>query len=194
MTNFTIKLRRFLLKLLYPITQRLGKVHAPWSHRAIKSYHYREIRKLIRPGDVFLLQKSGELSNLFIPGFWGHASIYCDKDRVVEAVGIGVVNTDLIDALLSRDAVMVRRPKFATPAEQKKAADWALQQIGAEYDLFFDPGNKAFYCSELIWMAYEKTMGVTPFTLRQTLGLNTVTPEDIANANDKWETIYDSRN
>lgn len=190
-------LRRTLLRIAFPVTQYIGKVHSPWSNRKLKSKHYHEVKAILRPGDAIVVQKSGELSNLFIPGFWGHVSMFCgfegDMAYVIEAVGKGVVVTDLIDAIMSRDAVVVSRPRFATPEQSLAAAAWAKEQLGKEYDLFFNPKNDAFYCSELIWLAYQNTMGETPFTLRQTLGVNTVTPEDIVNATTKWEIVYDSR-
>lgn len=193
----SFSLRRTILRTTYPLTRYLGDVHAPWSRRKLTSEDYHEVRTLLRSGDVILLTKKGEFSNLLIPGYWGHAAMYCgiqgSAAYVVEAIGKGVVKTDLIDTVLSRDALMICRPKYATPAQSNKASEWAKDQIGKDYDLFFNPNNDAFYCSELIWLAYQNTMGETPFTLRKTLGVDTVIPQDIANATTKWEVIYDSR-
>ena len=193
----SFNLRRTILRTTLPITRFLGDIHAPWSRRKLTSKHYHQVREMLRPGDAILVFKDGELSNLFIPGYWSHSGIYCGIEGsiayVVEAIGIGVVKTDLIDIVLSRDAIMICRPKFATPGESNKASDWAKDQIGKDYDLFFSPENDAFYCSELIWLAYQNTMGILPFTLRKTLGVLTVTPQDIANATTKWDVVYDSR-
>jgi uncharacterized protein YycO len=193
----SFNLRRTILQTAFPIISYIGKVHAPWSHRKLTSKHYREIKSILRPGDAILVHKKGELSNIFIPGFWTHGTIFYGQEGnasiVIEAIGRGVVKTDLIDAILSRDAAIVCRPKFATAEQSATASDWAKQQIGKSYDLFFNPNNDAFYCSELIWLAYQNTMGETPFTLKLTLGVPTVTPEDIVNATKKWEIIYDSR-
>jgi len=73
------------------------------------------------------------------------------------------------------------------------AVAWARTKLGAEYDLFFNKNNQAFYCSELVWLAYEAACGDVPFTLRKTLGLDTVIPDDIGLANKHFRTIADTR-
>lgn len=193
MSNLLTKIRRLLLQIAYPITRFIGKIHLPWSQKKLKSNHYRKVVSLLQPGDVLLLRTDGEIANMFIPGYWTHAAMFCGGDYVVEAVGEGVLNTDMLDTILTRDAVMICRPSFATEEQRCDAAEWAKAQIGKGYDLFFNPNNDAFYCSELIWLAYERTMGAIPFTLRQTLGVDTVVPEDIAKARDKWDRIYNSK-
>ena len=194
MSEFWLKARRGFLGLVYPISNSVSSVHAPWSRKKIRSAHYRYFLKMLRPGDVLLTFASGELTNLCIPGFWSHACIYAGDEKVIEAVSDGVLVTDLIDATLSKDYVMIRRPNFATADQMSAAVAWARSKLGAEYDFFFNKKNQAFYCSELVWLAYEAACGGdVPFTLRKTLGLDTVIPDDIGLADKYWRTIADSR-
>lgn len=183
-------IRLLILKASLPLNAIVSYIHAPWSQHKIKAMHYRDVEAILRPGDVIVSQKSGSLSSWFIPGFWDHASMYCGDDKIVEAVGSGVREGDIIDQVVGRDAIIITRPKFATPEQMIAAAQWAKEQIGSPYDLFFHPDNEAFYCSELIWLAYANAVGEMPFTLRKTFGVDTVTPEDIALATKKWEHIY----
>ena len=194
MQNFWLKARRGFLKIAYPFSRRMGEVHSPWSQKKISSRDYRAIDALIKPGDVVLSLTQGQLVNAFIPGFWSHAAIYAGDNKIIEAIGKGVVETDMIDAVMTCDYVMVRRPTFATEAQRTEAVAWARTKLGSQYDLFFNQNNDAFYCSELVWMAYQHSVGPdVPFTRRQTLGVDTVSPDDIGNADKHWITVYASK-
>jgi len=188
------RLRKFLLGVAYPLTGFIGKVHMPYSHKQITSKQYREIKKILLPGMAMCTQTRGEMTNIFIPGFWSHAAIYVGDSKVMEAVSKGVVVTDLIDFLLTKDAVIVKDPIFADRDQMIDAVTWALSQEGKGYDFYFDKSNDFFYCAEFLWLAYERTIGEMPFTKIDTMwGLPTVVPEDIVDAHKKWATRYDSR-
>jgi len=49
-----------------------------------------------------------------------------------------------------------------------------------------------FYCSELVYFAYDKAVQHSPFKLRTTLGRETVTPQDFYNAKKKFKQIWHS--
>jgi len=194
MDNSILKFRRWLLETIHPISNFITYFHFPWYKKKLSSKNYRECLALLEPGDVILTQSQGELANLFIPGFFSHACLYAGDGYVIEAVGKGVIKTDLIDVLLHRNDAMVRRPTFATEEQKKQAVAWAFSKLGAQYDLFFNPNNQAFYCSELVWLAYREAVGPeVPFALRTSLGLSTIMPDDIALADKYWETLYDTR-
>lgn len=97
--------------------------------------------------------------------------------RVVEAVGRGVVSTELQDFLLrssewARGRVLVGRT-HENPATIRSVISFALQQKGLPYDAAFEIGNGKWYCSELIDAAYASAtavglsyFGLTPMTFR----------------------------
>lgn len=201
-------LRLKILNAIRPLSEFIGTVHAPYSRRDVSGYHYFSVLPLLKPGMVLLSRKHGELSNLAIPGRFTHAAMYCgshlsqhgdggsfDVPFVVEATRHGMVDTDLISFMLSKDIVGVYRPLFATDMQMRDAANWALKQAedAVPYDYEFDPKNKALYCSEAVWLAYKVALGADlVFTKRSTLGTETVLPQDFADATKKWEKVWSS--
>jgi 5'-nucleotidase (lipoprotein e(P4) family) len=97
--------------------------------------------------------------------------------RVVEAVGRGVVQTELQDFLARtsewrRGRVLVGR-STANPMALKAAVDFALARLGQPYDEVFEIGNERWYCSELIDAALahgsgtkESYFGLNPMTFK----------------------------
>jgi len=74
--------------------------------------------------------------------------------RVVEAVGRGVVSTELQDFLgrtseWRRGRVLVGRT-MASPVALRAALDFVLARLGKPYDAAFEFGNEQWYCGELL--------------------------------------------
>jgi uncharacterized protein YycO len=104
-----------------------------------------------------------------------------------------VVKTDLISVRVSNDSLRVRAPRFADRGEMEQAAIWARRQEGKPYDWMFAPGLRAFYCAELGVRAYWRDQTKEcPFPPRDLLGVPAWSPDDIANADKKWMTVWDS--
>jgi len=143
---------------------------------------------------VILSTTYGELSNMFIPGFWSHVGIVStDGLSVVEAMSVGVVKSDLIDFMLKKDVVCLLYPEFTDVSEMFQAAIEAEAQIGKPYDFgMIQSDVKAFYCSELVYHCYDKAVMDSPFTLRKTLGRVTVVPQDFFNAKTKFKQAWHS--
>ena len=151
-------LRKWLLKMLYPLTVLIGKAHMPFSKKKITGVEYYQIEKLLLPGMVFMTKTRGELSNIVNPGFWKHGAMYVGEGLVIEALGRGVVIRDLVTFLTSKDFVAVLKPKFATESEMKMAAEKSREWEGALYDYWFEMNDKAFYCYEVIYRSYKVTL------------------------------------
>jgi len=197
-----VEFRDCLLRNAIPVTRWIGRQHLPWvRHHQIDHADYLAIEALIKPGHILLSRRVGECNNFFIPGFWTHAALYAGSGQVIEAVGDGVVVTSLEEFCCGKhgkDFIMVRDPLFLTAAEKLDAIQFANIEVQAKalYDWVFTPNNKAFYCAELVWhccdLAYRQTHQgeAAPFVLRQTLGVDTATAQDIAQAHDKMATVY----
>lgn len=188
-------MRNWLLKLVYGIGRWVGRQHAPFSHKLVTVADYHAALEIIQPGDVLLSYIRGELSNLFIPGEWKHAAIFYGdiegRPTIVEAIGIGVVEKDLLVFMLRKDLVGIFRPKFADTRTKLIAAANARSAVGLPYDYEFKGDNKAFYCSELVCSAYDLAMdGGCPMQPWLRMGNMTVIPQDIAKAADKWENVW----
>lgn len=184
----------WLRRQAIPLVKFIGRVSAPWVVKQMTGVEYGKIHQLVSPGDILLTRVSGHLSNVLIPGYWKHAAIVAaDKESVIEAVGKGVCHTDLITFVTSKDEIVVLRPTFGTAAEGLAAARFAESKVGMPYDYDFTLGNRAFYCAELVYMAYRKTFGAFGFGPRERLGVKTVTADDFFEAQKYWRDFYDSR-
>lgn len=186
-------LRRNLLNVMMPLTREIGELHAPYSHKLVSGRDYFQVRQMLATGQVLVSRTEGEASNLLIPGFWSHAALVADSQYVYEAIGRGVVRTDIVTFLTSKDYVLLIEPTFANAAQREVAVKWAAKMEGRPYDYHFTSSNRAFYCAELVWAAYQEACGKNvPFTLRKTLGVDTVVPQDFDNAKDKWAPVWES--
>jgi uncharacterized protein YycO len=170
----------------------IGNIHAPYARKQIKSWHYRDAKEVLKPGAVILTRTYGEATNVFIPSHFTHGLMYLGNNVAVEAVGSGVRRTDLIDAMMTKDEVVILNPLFCGPIAMEKAAKWAAEQIGKPYDFEFSEGNKAFYCFELIFEAYRQAVDNMPFERRERLGKKTIVGDDFTNAKDKWQQVWKS--
>jgi uncharacterized protein YycO len=201
-----MKLRKTMLNALTPVIKWIGSKHMPFTHKLIQGPQYYQAFPKLRPGTILLTRIRGEASNLLIPGFWTHAGVYAPKSEslvdevVVEAVGKGIVERDLISFMMSKDYVMALEPTWLDDKKalvMKRAAEVALLQVGKPYDYeleFQVSDNKAFYCSELCWYSYDiacTNYGLkSPFVPKETWGEPTITPNDIAAAKQKFSDVW----
>jgi len=190
-----VSLRNLILKILFPFNRWMGKQHMPFTRKKMTAHDYHSLLEIARSGDVILTQVSGEMTNLFIPGHWTHAAIFCQQvgrpPYVIEAVGKGVVKKDLIGFLMKKDSAVLVRPSYVTQGHQLQAARLALKQVGKPYDYEFRSSSQAFYCAELVWYVYDQvSSGPSMFVMRETLGEKTVLPQDIANASRTWHKLW----
>lgn len=199
------KVRLFLLNTFLPVTQEIGKIHAPYSVKDMDEEDVYEAMKRMAPGMVFLTRTEGQLGNALIPGFWSHCAIVTGDHHVTEAIGEGVTRTGIFNFLMRKDYAVLLRPVFASETEMRLAAEYADEQVGAKYDYsFLPPGadedlavtpvkDRAFYCAKLPWAGYRHACGPkVAFTTRQTLGVETVVPDDYDRAKDKWMRVWAS--
>jgi len=144
----------FLLKILTPFIKLVGKVHMPFSRKRVTGKDYFAIRDKIEVGTVFLTSIRGELSNLFNPCVIKHAGIYVgrvkDVPTVAEATGKGVVYTDLVTFLTTKDYIVGTAPLFLTEDDKEQVVDQSEIRLNVPYDYLFKDKNKAFYCFELV--------------------------------------------
>lgn len=150
----------FILWIIKPMIKILSKIHAPFSHKKINGKHYYKLRDELKIGSTILSSTSGELSNLYNPIKIKHAGIYVGdilKDGIryiAEATGEGVVLTDLVTFLTTKDLIIVCNPKFIRTENQMEGIqERAMNYIGKEYDYYFDKSKDKMYCFELCFHA-----------------------------------------
>lgn len=201
------ELRAFLLWALYPFLKWASGKHLPYTHKGVTGLDYYKVLPLLKPGHIFVTKIRGELTSLIIPGYWSHAAIYTPQvigninEFVTEAEGPGVVRTDLVTFLTTKDAFMILEPIGVPDYVMDLAADMAHRGLGERYDyqlniIFGSDIPQAFYCSGLVWWAYDRACNEfkfpSTFIAKKQLGVLTVSPDDIAKSG-KFRVVYDSR-
>lgn len=163
----------------------------------------KDLRPLLKPGDILLTRRDGYLSNTFLPGFWGHAGMYIGtreeidkelgtdddleaalkvydgKDRdgepfmAIEAIGEGVRLSSL-EFALHANLVAVLRPKLS-PEQKRTAIVRAMGMLGAPYDFAFDLSSQdKIICTELVYRAYAPHL---EGPLEDVMGRKTLKPD-----------------
>lgn len=149
-----IKLYDILLTLLTPFIFITGKIGLP--HRKITGEHYFKYRDSINVGDIFLTKTNWELSNITNPCELKHGAVYVGNvygdeiKYVLESTADGVILTNLVDFLLSKDVVIITELKAVLKREVTKEQihKIALKLKGTPYDYLFRPEGKSLYCFE----------------------------------------------
>lgn len=162
----------------------------------INAEQIRKIFLLIKPGDILLRRFDRYLGTRLIPGFFTHAALYVgdlnkdEPDRVVHALGEGVVKEDLLK-FLRCDEIAILRTNLVED-EIKQVIEKGLSFVGKDYDFDFDFGNATkFSCTELVYTCfkdYKEKVNVKP---KKRLWKMTIVPDDFLSFNGKI--IYNSR-
>lgn len=150
------KLRIFFLALFTPIQklmQKLGRGEPLMNRKSVDL-----ALSFIKEGDILLSYEKQRFTSLFIKGKYKHAAIVSPRIDVVEAVGSGVRDVDLEEWLFLMDSVAIIRPEFDNHTINYLAACNALTYIGKPYDFTFTSGNDAIYCSELVFLCYQREL------------------------------------
>lgn len=139
------------------------------------------------PGDILLGRCRLSPVPSISPGRgWTHAAIYAGNGKIV--VASNPFQDVLITSVRSWEYphmtwVTCLRVTSATPEERRNAAEFAVSQVGAPYDLNWfsaQEGGHSWYCSELVWAAYmQATEGRV--NLEPGLGAFGVSPDDLYN-------------
>jgi len=116
-----------------------------------KAKQIREVLKLnLNPGDVLARKYDYFLDSYLLPGNpYTHSALYIGDNKIVESVAEGVVLTDIIDFIVNTDAFIILRPEYNHTQNEYKATQFALSQLGKEYDCLFSDKDK-WYCHEIV--------------------------------------------
>ena len=131
--------------------------------------------KIAVSGDIILTRANWFWTNISIPGFWKHMSMYLwtwkyleknfpkyidwlkkDKHYIIEAVWWWVRIVEFTDLCKHNDYLCVVRPRFSDD-KKYRAIKQTLKSIWKKYDFLFNYySDKSFVCSELITKSYLK--------------------------------------
>jgi len=186
-------IRRAVLRVAWPLAVALARVGHLVSRGGAAREGYPEHAAPLRVGDAIVTRTRWAPTNLLIPGHYKHAAMYVGDGDVVEAV-YPVVRVAQLDAMLGRaDDYAVLRPRALGAEQERNAASVICAYVRAPYDFAFEPGARALYCSEAVWMAYRAASPDWTFEARERMGVLTVTPNDFYEARDHFSVVYEER-
>ena len=191
-----IKFYDIVLTLLKPLIKFLGHIGLP--KRKFTGEHYFKYRDKINIGGIFLTKTNYEFSNLMNPCELKHGAIYVgnalntDVKYVLEATGKGVILTDLVTFLTSKDVVVYVEYKHTLKTSFVGLSNFINVTKGVQYDYLFSSDGKAFYCFELCAFFVYKTFNVALTPKHITNNKNIFTHETFLNK-DLFSIMFDTR-
>ena len=155
-----IKLWNKLLQWFSPFVRMWAGLHWPYTHKQITSTQYYTWREILTPGCVILSTTYGEFSNLINPSALKHGALYIggkgERKYVIEALKEGVIKKCLIQHLMTKDEIVILKPKFGEQEDLEKVCRRAERFLDYKYDFIFKFNNQKFYCFELIMRCYKE--------------------------------------
>jgi hypothetical protein len=167
----------------------------------------KELRSLLRPGDVIVNRKEFALTNYFLPGYWPHAALYLGEPGDLERLGLhehqelkprwrrmleldqhepGRVLEAMRDGVWLRslrtpfraDAIAVVRPMLSE-MDIAQAIGRGMLHEGKAYDFDFDfTRSDRLVCTEVVYRSYQGIGGIQ-FSLTRRAGRLTLAAEDL---------------
>lgn len=151
--------------------------------------------KLLKPGDIILTTDKKKLTTLLIPGEFTHAALCVGKDgewEVSEMTHDDYVKSCFFDVCKQADRVVILRCKDWKGSYIDRVI-WNCKMLqDAKYDIQFNLGVKALYCSELVYQSdREKKLQVSLEDLAG-IGRPYISPTGIYKAKNV-KVIWDSK-
>ena len=149
-----------------------------------------EIMCILDTGDLLITRVDSFISTWLIPGWWNHAGVCVTinsrnlDERIIHAIGKGVMNSHILDFLRADHAVILR-PKCGEDARRAVGIAKDLEGGGYDFDYDFSDPSK-LTCTELAALCYE---AIEP---KKTWLGEIVKADDIV-ALDSFRIIWDSR-
>lgn len=163
-------------------------------YTSLRGWKYLRGYALLQPGDIILTLDRKKLTALLIPGNFSHAALCVDKGcewEVSEMTHTNYTKSAFFDICKESDRVVILRCR-----------DWDAEYISnviaacksfdhANYDIKFDFGVQALYCSELVYQSdFEQRLKINLDDI-EGLGTQYISPDGLSKAkNCDW--IWDS--
>ena len=159
-------------------------------------YKYKRAYKLLKPGDIILCKDDWKLTSWLIPGELTHACLCVDKGEyiefeVAEMHRAGFIKSSFYDPFRESTRLVILRCVDWDNTYVKQVIERCRLFEDVPYDITFEFGVKALYCSELIYQSdFEKRLEVS---IEDLLGLGRpyISPMGLYNAKNV-DIIYDS--
>lgn len=184
------RLYRFLLLHIIPY------IRLTTYYTTFRGWQYKRGYRLLQTGDIILTRDDKKLTSLLIPGDFSHAALCVDKGgewEVSEMTHTNYTKSTFFDICKESDRVVILRcwDFDFTYIGSMVAACMSFEN--AEYDIDFNLGIHALYCSELVYQSdYEHRLQVNLEDV-ESLGRPYISPMGLYKAKN-CDIIWDSRN
>ncbi len=178
--NILYHMKYFVLKIVYHIVKYVWTLFSNIKLKfrkwwLITKENRNKYLKIAEPGDIILTRTNRVATNISIPWFWKHMSMYIwtgeyleenfskyiewlnkDKHYIIESVWWWVQVVEFKELCKHNDYLCVLRPNFSDD-KKYRAIKQTLKSIWKKYDFLFNyHSDKSFVCSELITKSYLK--------------------------------------
>lgn len=163
-------------------------------YTSFRGYKYHQGYKKLLPGHIILTTDKKKLSSVLIPGNWSHAGLCVGKDgvwEVSEMTSSHYVKSCFFDLCKEADHVVILDCPDWDDDYKKLMIEKCKSFEGAKYDIQFELGVKALYCSELVYLSdFEKRLKVSLEDLAG-IGREYISPNGLYNAKNV-SVVWDS--
>lgn len=163
----------------------------------IRGHQYALGYSKLRPGDIILSVDKKKLTSLLVPGTFTHASFCVYKGpslaffEVAEMTHNNFTESYFFDICKEADRVVILRCTDFDREYTKKVVEKCLSLSASQYDVEFNLGIEALYCSELIYQSdFERRLDLNLDDIHS-LGTKYISPDGIYKAKNV-KVIWDS--
>jgi hypothetical protein len=163
-------------------------------YTSIRGIQYHKGYELLRNGDIILTNDKWKLTSFLIPGEWTHAALCVSKNgrfEVAEMTHTNFTESTFFDICKEATRVLILRCRDWDERYISEVIQKCKSFKNAKYDVRFEHGTRALYCSELVISSdFEKRLQASDEDVVG-LGMKYVSPTGISKAKNV-EVIWDS--
>ena len=187
--------RKILLSLMnwsiytWVLRRVIPYIRFSFYYTTMRGWKYKRGYELLKPGHILLTKDNSKLSTFLIPGSLPHAALCVgkiedgDDYEIGEMIAKGYTKSFFFDCCHEADRIVILDCVDWDDEYKQKVIEKCKTFEGLPYDLQFDFGVAALYCSELVYQAdFERRLDVNKADL---MGLNVreyITPQGLFNA------------
>ena len=182
--------------LIAPFARVANKVNWRFGREYQCSNHNSsDLRCALKPGMILLSHTNFEFTNIFIKGYWTHTAIIVSDEHVVEATSKGVEKKTIEQLIAKIDDYIILKPLFCNEYTMQKASNYVVEVVGYPYNFSFRQYTKSFYCSELIYWAYARSIRLNGNNnkyyqiITKFLDDSIITPHHFTETKNLWEVV-----
>jgi hypothetical protein len=195
--------RKCMLKLFqsniysYIILNIIPYIRFKFYHTDFRGWKYKRGYKFLKPGDIILTRDKWKLTAFLIPGDFSHASLCVSKEseseyEIAEMTHTNFTKSEFYDICRESTRVRIIRCYDWDDDYIKKVIDKCKTFENTNYDIGFNLGVKALYCSELVVHSdFEKRLKINYEDLAG-LGIPYISPHGLSRAKN-INIIWDSK-